>query len=65
MVEEKGYGVREDFAKEPAGEMPEVPSPHPLYGVALCELAKDGVYPVTKPTEQGALWGVGSCFLEE
>ena len=57
MVEQESHGVREDFAKQSACQMPEVLGPHPLYGVALCELAKDCVYPVTKPTEQGALLG--------
>lgn len=56
MVEQEGHGVREDFAQQPARQMPEVARPHLLYGVALCELAENGVYPVAKPTEEGALF---------
>src|SRR5215207_4615857 len=71
MVEQKGQGVREDFAQQSACQMPEVTRPHLLHAVALCELAKNGVYPVAKPTEEGAsfrgrlslLGGVGSQKL--
>jgi hypothetical protein len=56
VVEQEGYGVREDFAQQPACEMPHVARPHPLYGIALCELAENTVYPVTKPTEEGTLF---------
>jgi hypothetical protein len=66
MVEQEGHGVREDFAQQSAYQMPEVARPHLLYGIALCELAEDGVYPVAKPALRNALlFGVGSLFLEE
>jgi hypothetical protein len=53
MVEQEGYGVRENLAHQPAGEVPHVACPHPLYGVTLGELREDGVYPVAKTAEQG------------
>src|SRR5919202_2717668 len=56
MVEQEGHGVREDFAQQYARQMPEVARPHLLYRIALCELAENGVYPVAKPTEEGALF---------
>src|SRR5215213_9066366 len=43
--------------------MPRVARPHPLYAVALCELAEDGVYPVVKPTEEGARFGIRVSLL--
>src|SRR3712207_1903340 len=43
--------------------MPQVARPNLLYGIALCELRKNGVNPVAKPTEQGALFGSGVSFL--
>src|SRR5215216_2521653 len=56
MVEQEGHGMREDFAQQSACQMPQVLRPHLLYGIALCELAENGVYPVAKPTEEGALF---------
>src|SRR5829696_3321286 len=56
MVEQEGHGVREDFAHQPACQMPEVARPHLLYAIALCELAENGIYPVAKPTEESALF---------
>jgi hypothetical protein len=52
MVEQEGYGVRKDLPKQPAGEVPHVARPHPLDGVTLGELRKDGVYPVAKTAQQ-------------
>jgi hypothetical protein len=58
MVEQEGHGVREDLAQQSACQMPQITRPHLLYAIALGELRKNGVYPVAKPTEQGALfWG--------
>jgi hypothetical protein len=59
MVEQEGHGVREDFAQQPASKVPEVPGPHPLYGVTLHELRKDGVDAVAKTAEEGASLGMG------
>ena len=59
MVEQEGYGVREDFAQQSACQMPEVARPHPLYRIALCELAKDGVDPVAKAAQHGTSLGIG------
>ena len=50
--------MRESFAQQPACQMPRVTRPHPLYRLALCELAENGVYPVTKPATQGARFGI-------
>ena len=36
MVEQEGHGVREDLARQPACQMPEVARPHLLYAIALC-----------------------------
>ena len=63
MVEQESYGVREDLAKQPAGEVPEVPGPHPLHAVAPYELRKDGVYPVTQPAEEGTPFGIRVFLL--
>ena len=63
VVEQEGYGVREDFAQQSACQMPCVARSHPLYGVTLRELAENGVYPVTKLTEEGALFGIGVSLL--
>jgi hypothetical protein len=63
MVEQEGHGVREDFAKQPTCQMPEVFCPHPLYGVTSGQLRKDGIYPVAKTAQQSALFGVGISFL--
>ena len=68
VVEQKGNSVREDFAHQPADEVPQVTRPHPLYGVSLGELAENGVYPVAKTAKQstpsgsrisllGGVWG--------
>jgi hypothetical protein len=63
VVEQEGYGVREHLAHQPAGKVPQITRPHPLYGVALCELAENSVYSVTKSTEEGALFGSGVSLL--
>src|SRR5215210_733830 len=63
MVEQEGHGVREDFAKQPARQMPEVFCPHPLYGVTSGQLRKDGIYPVAKTAQQSTPFGVGISFL--
>jgi hypothetical protein len=63
VVEQEGDGVREDFAQQPTRQMPEVTCPHPLYPISLGELRKDGVYPVAKPTEQGAPFRMRVPFL--
>jgi hypothetical protein len=63
VVEQECYGVREDFAQQPAGEVPQVARPHSFYGVTLRELRKDGVYPVTKPAKESALSGSGVSLL--
>src|SRR5215210_2272714 len=56
MVEQEGHGVREDFAHQSACQMPHVARPHLLYRIALCELRKESVYAVAKPTEEGSLF---------
>jgi hypothetical protein len=63
VVEQEGHGVREDFAQQPAGEVPHVARPHPLDGVAFRQLRKDGVYTVTEPAEEGAPLGGGVPLL--
>jgi hypothetical protein len=63
VIEQEGYGVREDFAQQSACQMPQVARPHPLYAIALCELAENGVYPVAKPTEEGARFGIRVSLL--
>jgi hypothetical protein len=71
MVEQESHGVREDFAHQPACQVPPIARPHPLYAVASGELRKDGVYPVAKTAEEGTplrIWislfgGVGSQKL--
>jgi hypothetical protein len=63
MVEQEGHGVREHFAQHSACQVPQVTRPHPLYGVALCELREDGVYPVAKTAKQGASFGVGIALF--
>ena len=52
MVEQESNGVREDFAQQPAGEVPQVSRPHPLDGVTSYKLAKHGVYPVAETAQQ-------------
>ena len=54
MVEQEGYGVREDFAQHSACQMPQIARPHPLYAVALHKLREDGIYAVAKPAQQSA-----------
>src|SRR5918999_3876377 len=63
MVEEEKHGVREGFAQQPARQMPHVACPHPLYGVTLHELRKDGVDPVAKTAQQSAPSRSGIFFL--
>ena len=63
MVEQESHGVRENFAKQPTGKVPYVASPHPLYGVALSELRKDGVYPVTQMAQKSAPFRGRVSFL--
>jgi hypothetical protein len=57
VVEQKGDSVRENFAHQPAGEVPQISRPHPLYGVSLGELAENGVYPVAKMAKQSTPTG--------
>jgi hypothetical protein len=63
VVKQEGHGVREDFAQQSTSKVPEVACPDPLYGITFGELRKDGVYPVAKPTEEGAPFWVGISFL--
>jgi hypothetical protein len=63
VVEQEGDGVREDLPKQPAGQVPEVLSPYPLYGVASRKLAKDSVDTVAKAAQIGALLWDGVPFL--
>jgi hypothetical protein len=64
VVEQEGYGVREDLAQQPTHQVPQIPRPHPLYGVASHELRKNGVHPVAEAAQEDAPFG-GSRFLEE
>jgi hypothetical protein len=64
VVEQEGYGMREDPAQQSACQVPHVARPYPLYGVKLGKLRKGGVYAVAKPTEEGALFGSGVSLLE-
>jgi hypothetical protein len=57
VVEQEGDGVTENLAQQPAGQVPKVLGPHPLYAVAPCELAEDGVDPVAKAAQEGAPFG--------
>src|SRR5215203_6381274 len=63
MVEQESHGVREDFAQQPIGEVPEVARPHSLHGVTPGELRKNGVYSVAKTAQQRAAFGSGISFL--
>lgn len=63
MVEQESYGVRENFAQQPADEVPQITRPHSLYGVALHQLAEDGIYPVTKTAQDSAPLGVRIALL--
>src|SRR5215207_1470936 len=58
MVEQESYRMREDFAQQPADEVPHVARPHPLHGVALHQLRENGVYPVAKTAQERAPLGV-------
>jgi hypothetical protein len=53
VVEQEGFGIREHLAHQPAGEMPQVARPFPLYGVSFGGLAENSVYPVAKTAQQG------------
>ena len=50
--------MAQDLPKQPASQVPQVLSPHPLYAVASGELRKNGVYPVAKSAEQGTSLGI-------
>ena len=64
VIDQEGYGgVAEDLTKQPAGQMPEVPGPHLLYGVATRELAEDGVDPVAKAAQESTPLGVGIALV--
>src|SRR5215204_5268602 len=63
MVEQESHGVREDFAQQPIGEVPEVARPHSLHGVTPGELRKNGVDAVAKTAQQRAAFGSGISFL--
>jgi hypothetical protein len=63
VVEQESHGVRENFSKQPAGEVPEVAYPHPLYAVTPGELAENGVDAVAKTAQQRAAFGSGISFL--
>jgi hypothetical protein len=63
VIEQEGYGMREDFAQQPTAKVPHIARPHLLHGVASCELAENGVYPVAKPTEEGTPSGIRVEFL--
>ena len=57
MVEQDGHGVREDFPKQPAHQVPKITRPYPLYGVASHQLRKNCVYPVAKTAQQSTPLG--------
>ena len=57
MVEQESDGVREDLPQQPAGQVPDVLGPHPLYGIPLRELREDGVDALTKATQEGLPFG--------
>ena len=63
VVEQKSNGVAQDLPKQPAGQMPEVLGPHPLYAIALGELRKDGVDPIAKAAQERAPFGGGIALL--
>jgi hypothetical protein len=63
VVEQEGYGVAEDFAQQPAGQVPEIPGPHLLDGVATRELAEDGVDPIAQAAQERAPLGGGIALL--
>ncbi len=65
VVKQERHGMAEDLPQQPAGQVPKVLSPHPLYAVALCELREDGVDAVAKVAEEGTSFGSGSLLLEE
>ena len=55
--------MREDLPQQSTHQVPQIPRPHPLYGIALHKLRKNGVYSVAKPAEQGAPFGSGISLL--
>jgi hypothetical protein len=63
VVEQEGYCVREHLAHQPADQVPEVACPHPLDGVSLGELRKNGVYAVAKAAKQSTPSGSQISFL--
>ena len=62
-VEQESDGVAQHLPKQSARQMPQITGPHPLYGITLGELTKEGVYPVAKPTEEGAPFRMRLSFL--
>ena len=58
MVEQESHGMREHLSKQSTSKVPQIACPYPLYGITLGELAENGVYPVAKPTEKGASFGM-------
>lgn len=63
VVEQKGDRVTQDLPKQSASQVPEIPGPHPLYGVPSGELAEDGVDPVAQAAQEGAPLGRGTALL--
>ncbi len=63
VVEQESHGVRKDFAQQPTRQMPQIACPHPLYEVASDELTENGVYPITKPAEEGTSLGIRVSLL--
>jgi len=63
MVEHESDSVTQDLPKQPASQVPEVPSPYPLYGVSPAELRKDGVDPVAKAAQVRTPLGGGIALL--
>jgi hypothetical protein len=63
VVEQKGDRVTKDLPKQSASQVPEIPGPHPLYGVPSGELAEDGVDPVAQVSQEGAPLGRGTALL--
>ena len=53
LVEQEGNRVAENLPQQPTRQMPEVFRPHPLYGIALRELAEERVDPVPKAAQAG------------
>ena len=63
MVEQEGYGVREDLPEQPAHLVPQIARPQPLHGVASHQLRKNGVYPLAKAAQQHAPFRVPIALL--